>query len=330
MHTYHRLCLSEREEISRQLATGASIRGIARYLGRDPATVSREINQSGFGRQRYRAVLAEKRARKRRRCQGRKRILDQYPRLRRIVLTKLRLRWSPEQIATYLKITYADATMHVSPETIYAAIYVLPKGELKGLLTQSLRQKRRFRYRQTSKVHGRSYHNLPDLMSIDERPRSVETRTVAGHWEGDLILGRWKRSALGTLVERKTRYLKLVPLTGKDHVSVRKGIEQRLNRLPQNLKQSLTWDRGPEMSSHQTLTERTKITVYFAHPASPWERGTNENTNMLVRDFFPKKTDFTKISRKQILYVEKIINERPRKSLGWKTPKQALQAELLR
>jgi IS30 family transposase len=278
----------------------------------------------------YRAVLAEKRARRRRRKQGRKRLLNKYPKLKHVILAKLKLHWSPEQIAVYLKMTYADTTMHVSHETIYASIYVLPKGVLKKSLVQSLRQKRKYRYRTGSKA-TRTYRNLPNLVSIDDRPKGVENRTVAGHWEGDLILGKWKRSALGTLVERKTRYLKLVPLgTHKDHESVRKGIAARLNRLPAHLKQSLTWDRGTEMSSHETLTKRTKIKVYFAHPASPWERGTNENTNMLVRDFFPKKTDFTTVSRKQILYVEKIINERPRKSLGWRTPKEALETELLR
>ena len=329
-YTYHRLSFSEREDISRGIASGKSIRSIATHLGRSPATISREVQQPYFGRDGYRAVLAEKRARKRRRLQGRKRLFDMYPLLKRVVLSKLYLHWSPEQIAVYLKMTYADATMHLSPETIYASIYVLPKGELKKVLVSSLRRKRAFRRQKTHKSRT-VYHNLPQLVSIDERPDVVESRTVAGHWEGDLILGRWKRSALGTLVERKTRYLKLIPLGAhKDHTSVRKGIAQRLNRLPKQLKQSLTWDRGVEMSSHQILTEKTKIQVYFAHPASPWERGTNENTNMLVRDFFPKKTDFTKVTRKEILYVERILNERPRKALGWKTPKQALDAELLR
>ena len=327
---YHRLNLKEREEISRGLARGDSIRSIARQLVRNPGNLSREINQPSFGRTGYRALLAEKRSRRRRRQQGRKRLFDQNPTLRRVVFKKLSKAWSPEQIVNFLKKRYPlNTAMRTTPETIYASIYVLPKGELRKQLVKALRQQRRYRRRKAFKTH-KKVQNLPNFLSIEQRPKGVENRRMAGHWEGDLILGRWKRSALGTVVERKTRFLKLIPLVNKDHESVRKGIQAKLNRLPPKLKRSLTWDQGGEMSSHEQLTKKTRIVVYFAHPASPWERGTNENTNMLIRQFFPKGTDFSKVSRKEIGWVEKLINERPRKGLRWRTPKEAFHTELLR
>lgn len=328
---YHRLSMTEREEISRLLATGQSFRAIARHLGRSPGSISREVNQKWFDRDTYRACIAQIRARKRRSLQGRKSKLGENPRLSRLVIRKLRLYWSPEQIVRYLKKRYpTDMNMRVSPETIYAAIYILPKGELKKSLTKALRQQHTKRYTRKPKNTVRPTPNIPSPLSIEQRPAEVETRQVAGHWEGDLIIGKWKQSALGTLVERKTRYTKLIPLQAKDHVSVRQGIEKWFNYLPSKLKASLTWDQGGEMSSHQILTAKTKVKVYFAHPASPWERGTNENTNMLVRQFFPKGTDFNKVSKKEVKYVEKLLNDRPRKCLNWASPQEAFKKEVLR
>lgn len=328
MLKYHRLTLEEREEISRQLAAGASIRGIARYLSRQPSTISREVNQIWFGKKYYRALAAEKRARKRRRQQGRKQLLCQYPKLKRVVFNKLKLRWSPEQIAEFLKIRYPDnTTMRISHEAIYSYLYVLPKGKLKQELIAYLRRHRSHRIKRGSRKGKTS--KIPDLISIEERPKEVENRIIPGHWEGDLLVGRWKRSALGTLVERTTRNVILVPLKTHHAPDVRLGFAKEMRQVPKQMKKTLTYDRGREMTEHKLFTKATKVKVYFCHPKSPWERGTNENTNMLIRQFFPKKTDFNKLSRKEIKYVQKLLNERPRKVLGWKTPKEAFN-QLLR
>lgn len=328
MLKYHRLFLEEREEISRQLAKGASIRGIARRLGREPSTISREINQLWFGRKHYRAVVAEKRARKRRKQQGRKQLLSRRPKLKRLVLTKLRLRWSPEQIAEFLKIRYpTDKTMRVSPQTIYAYVYVSAKGALKQELLCCLRRQRKRWKRLGSKQ--RKTAGIPDLISIEDRPKAVENRIVPGHWEGDILIGRWKRSALGSLVERTTRATILVPLKGYHAREVRKAFAQEMKQVPKQMRLSLTYDRGREMAEHQMFTKATQVKVYFCHAQSPWERGTNEHTNMLIRQFFPRKTDFSRLARREIKYVQKLLNERPQKVLGWRTPKEAFQ-KLLR
>ena len=328
MLIYHRLDLKEREEISRHLATGVSIRGIARHLVRAPSTISREINQIWFGRRNYRASAAQERALKKRKLQGRKESFNQYPRLKAIVLQRLKLRWSPEQIANYLKTRYPDdETMRISQETIYAYLYVLPKGRLKKELLSYLRWQRQHRRKRGSKKGKNS--GIPGLISIDDRPKEVESRTVPGHWEGDMLIGRWKRTALGTLVERTTRTVLLVPLKSHYASDVRKAFAREMKQVPKQMRLSLTYDRGREMAEHHLFTKATQVQVYFCHPQSPWERGTNENTNMLIRQFFPKKTDFSKITRKEIKYVQKLLNERPRKVLGWKTPKEAFQ-QLLR
>jgi transposase, IS30 family len=215
-------------------------------------------------------------------------------------------------------------TMRISHEAIYQYIYVLPRGNLRKELLSCLRQERKYRRRKrtnTAKeddMRGR----IADMLSIEERPKEVADRTIPGHWEGDLILGKYKRSALGTLVERTTRTVILVPLKAKDAVSVRKAYVKALRSLPKELTKTLTYDQGKEMSQHKRFTVDTDITVYFAHPGSPWERGTNENTNGLVRQYFPKGTDFSKIPVKRIKHVESELNDRPRKVLHWKKPNE--------
>ena len=276
-----------------------------------------------MNRNNYRAHKAHWHARQQKKKQGRKRKMEMNAELKQFVLDKLKLRWSPEQIARELKRLYPDnMEMRLSHETIYRYVYVLPRGSLKKELLLYLRQQKLY-HRRTGKNQPRNKEKrgqIPEMISIEERPKEVEKRTIPGHWEGDLILGKWKRSALGTLVERTTRTTILVPLLNKDAVSVRKAFAQEMKKVPQQMKLSLTYDQGREMSEHKLFTKNTKIKVYFAHPGSPWERGTNENTNGLIRQFFPKGTEFDKVSRTEIKQVQDMLNGRPRKSLNWKKP----------
>jgi IS30 family transposase len=246
--------------------------------------------------------------------------------LAKIVHRKIGLFWSPEQIAQWLKREYADAAMHVSAETIYSYLYVLPKGELKKDLIRGLRHQHQRRYKKDRKMRKGVQMRLADMISIEERPKEVADRSVPGHWEGDILIGgQREQSALGTLVERTTRTTLLIPLKGKSAKEVRKAFSREIKKLPKKICLSLTYDQGREMAEHKLLTKETKVKVYFAHPRSPWERGTNENTNGLIRHFFPKGTDFNKIPRKEIKRAERLLNERPRKVLNWKTPYQAMQ-----
>jgi len=322
---YRRLSMAEREEISLQLVMGNSYRAIARQLGRSPSTLSRELarNSSPPG---YRAVTAQKKADKRHPRKPRKLATDS--RLRQYVLKGLRKQWSPQQISARLKEHYPDdETMRVSAETIYTYLYVLPRGELRRELLGYLRQHHKQR-RPRSRGQDRR-GQIPEMISIEERPAEVADRTVPGHWEGDLIMGASNRTALGTLVERTTRTTLLVPLKAKDAESVRKAFARRLRAIPKQMKLSLTYDRGKEMAEHKLFTCDTRMKVYFAHPQSPWERGTNENTNGLIRQYFPKGTDFSKVSYHMIMKAQDRLNGRPRKVLGWKTPYEAFN-ELLR
>ena len=320
---YTRLTLEEREEISRGQACGESISNIASRLGRHKSTISRELKRYTSKKKGYRASAAQYRAswqatlRKRGKSKipGNK-VLEQY--IQKHILKG----WSPEQIVRRLKIEYSeDVSMQVSHETIYTYIYVLPRGELKKQLLAGLRQQRKYRRRrkkgtQEAETRGK----LADTISIEERPKEVADRTVPGHWEGDLILGSYKKSALGTLVERTTRFTLLVPLQAKDAISVRKAYTKAVKRLPKQLKKSLTYDQGKEMCEHKLFTKDTNVKVYFAHPGCPWERGTNENTNGLIRQFFPKGTDFNKVSSREIKRVQNLLNDRPRKALEFETP----------
>lgn len=329
MRCYTRLTCTEREEISRYVAAGASLRAIARQLGRAPSTVSRELHRTGhvrlrYRRHHYRAWPAQRLATRVGRQRRRPRALVVNRRLRAEVLAGLAQRWSPEQIATRLRAAYPDdPTMRISHEAIYTYLYVLPRGQLRRELLAYLRQRhKRRRARRSSRAHERR-GQLPDMISIEERPVEVADRTIPGHWEGDLLMGRRSASALGTLVERTTRTTILVPLRAKDATSVRRAFARELRTLPQQMRRSLTYDRGKEMAEHRLFTETTGIKVYFAHPQSPWERGTNENTNGLLRQFFPKRTDFTQLSRRQIKHVQHLMNGRPRKVLHWRTPSEA-------
>jgi IS30 family transposase len=271
----------------------------------------------------YRAFKANQDAKRQKRKQGRKRKIDHNPELKQFIFDKLKLRWSPDQIAEELKLMYPDNTsMHISHEAIYSYIYVLPRGSLKKELLSYLRQQKKYK-RRKGKHQPRNDEKrgqIPAMISIEERPKEVEDRTIPGHWEGDLIMGRWKRSALGTLVERTTRTVILVPLASKDALSVRKAFAREMKKLPVQMKLSLTYDQGKEMAEHKLFTKDTKIKVYFAHPGSPWERGTNENTNGLIRQFFPKGTEFDKVSRREIKHVQDLLNGRPRRALNYRKP----------
>lgn len=326
MAGYRRLSLAEREEISRGLAQGLSLRAIGRVLERSPSTISRELERNGWSRGRYRAHTAHRSTRRRRR-RCRQRRLDGCPRLRCWVLQRLRWAWSPQQIAARLKRDFPDdGAMRLSHEALYTYLYVLPRGELRRELLSYLRRGHRRRRPRRSGPSQRG--QIPEMISIEERPAEVADRTVPGHWESDLIIGRDKGSAIGTLVERTTRTLILVPLQGKDAETVRKAFARQLRTLPSQMKLSLTHDRGKEMSQHRLFTRATKIQVYFAHPQSPWERGTNENTNGLIRQYFPKGTDFNEVSYYRLKRVQHLLNGRPRAVLDWRTPYEAFQ-ELL-
>ena len=330
MGGYRRLLVEEREEISRFLAQGVGIRAIGRELGRNAGTISREVRRGSSNRWRYRAIRADQRSKRnaRRRRLG-KRKLFLRPELAKVVQAKLRLKWSPEQIAKWLKREYDDATMHVAAETIYTYVYVLPRGKLKAELLRSLRREHKYRRRRGRKMKE-PVVAIEDMLSIEERPAEVADRIVPGHWEGDLIVGgRREQTVLGTLVERTTRTVLLVPLKSKRADEVRRAFAREMRRLPQQMRLSLTYDQGREMAQHKLFTQQTRMKVYFAHPRSPWERGTNENTNGLIRQFFPAGTDFRKISRKEIKHVQHLLNGRPRKVLNWRTPYEAMQ-EVLR
>src|SRR3989338_6416425 len=298
---YRRLTNAEREEMSRGLAQGESISAIARRLGRAPSTVSREVGRNS-GTSGYLAFSAGRRAQESAssRRNGKSRIARE-DHLRAYVIRKLKQRWSPREIVTRIQEEYPlDMTMRISHEAIYRYIYVLPRGSLKQALVKALRQERAYRRKQRRGKVEETRGKIADMLSIEERPAEVADRTVLGHWEGDLIMGRYKRTALGTLVERTTRYAILVPLgKNKDAVSVRKAYARELGALPKEITKTLTYDQGKEMSEHKRFTIDTGIQVYFAHPGSPWERGTNENTNCLIRQYFPKGTDFSKIPMKE-------------------------------
>lgn len=329
MHTtthYRRLSSAEREEMSRGLARGETISAIARRLDRAPSTVSREVNRNSETSG-YRAFSAGRRAREAAasRRQG-KSLLAGEDRLRTYVIEKLKKRWSPREIVKRLEEEYpVDMAMRISHEAIYRYIYVLPRGSLKQTLIRALRQERK--YRRTRK-HGNieeTRGKIADMLSIEERPKEVADRAIPGHWEGDLIMGRYKRTALGTLVERTTRYTILVPLgKTKDAERVRRAYAKELGALPREIAKTLTYDQGKEMSEHKQFTVDTGIQVYFAHPGSPWERGTNENTNGLVRQYFPKGIEFDKVSVREIKRVQRELNDRPRAVLHYKKPEEVI------
>jgi IS30 family transposase len=312
------LTLAEREEISRAVAAGHSIRSIAASLARAPSTVSREIKRNG-GSGCYRASQADQAAWDRA-CRPKTCKLAERRRLAYLVAEKLRRQWSPEQIAGWLKRTYPDdASGQVSHETIYRSLFIQSRGALKKELLEHLRRTRAMRrsrhHTQKTDDHGR----ITGTVSISERPATVEDRAVPGHWEGDLLFGS-KNSQIATLVERQTRYVMLVKVGGKDTQTVINALIKSARRLPQELYKSLTWDRGKEMADHKRFTLATDIKVYFCDPHNPWQRGTNENTNGLVRQYFPKGMDLSAFSQAKLNAVARRLNERPRKTLSYETP----------
>jgi IS30 family transposase len=322
------LSAAEREEISRHLVAGTSVRGIARQLRRSPSTISREIARNG-GPQAYRAGQAEHRA-----CRQAPRpktcLLASNEPLRRVVAQKLQANWAPQQISGWLQeVHHNEPTMQISHETIYRSLFVQAKGVLKKELTHHLRSGRAIRRGKTATTKGQSRGQIVDAVSIRERPSEAEDRAVPGHWEGDLICGS-KNSYIATLVERHSRFAMLVKLHNRETLTVVSALTQLVQGLPEGLMTTLTWDQGKELAAHKRFTVATDVKVYFCDPRSPWQRGTNENTNGLLRQYFPKGTDISVFSQEHLDAVADQLNTRPRKTLGYKTPADTLALALLR
>ncbi len=313
---------AEREEISRGLAAGESLRTIARRLGRPASTVCREVNRNG-DRRNYRAQKAEERAwhraRRPKRC-----LLTLNERLRDLVAQKLREDWSPEQISGWLKREYPlDEAMHISHETIYRTLFVQARGALKRELLAHLRSRRMMRKSRRASTRGQPRGQIKEAVSIRERPPEAEDRAVPGHWEGDLISGS-RNTHIATLVERSSRFVMLVRLSGKDTEIVVAALGEQIRRLPGTMMDTLTWDRGPEMAAHKKFTVATDVAVYFCDPQSPWQRGTSENTNRLLRQYLPRKTDLSVHSQHDLDLIALKLNSRPRKTLDYSTPAATL------
>jgi len=312
------LTLAEREEISRGVVGGLSLRSIAATLGRAPSTVCREINRND-GRRHYRANKAEQaawnRAQRPKTCK-----LANNRALARMVAKKLQLQWAPRQIAGWLKRHYpGDENMQVSHETIYRTLYIQARGALKKELLKHLRRTRAMRRSRHHTQKGPDHGQIVDAVSIRERPAEVEDRAVPGHWEGDLLCGT-KDSQIATLVERHSRYVMLVRVPSKDTKTVVNALIKQAHKLPRELYKSLTWDRGSEMASHKHFSLATDVNVYFCDPQSPWQRGSNENTNGLLRQYFPKGMDLSNVHQNRLNAVARQLNERPRETLHFETP----------
>lgn len=318
------LTLQEREQISRGLAKSMSLRSIARELGRSPSTISREVSKNQ-GVIKYRAVIADElaweRSRRPKDC-----LLALRPNLCQTIASKLTIKWSPEQISGWLKHEFADQPdMQISHETIYRSLFIQARGVLKKELVAHLRSRRMMRRSKLSTTKGRPRGQIIDAISIRERPAEVADRAVPGHWEGDLLAGS-HNSHIATLVERHSRFTLLVQVAGKDTNSVITALSREVNKLPENLKKTLTWDRGTEMAQHKSFTIATDVQVYFCDPRSPWQRGSNENTNRLLRQYFPKGTDLRGFNQEYLDQIAQQLNERPRKTLGFDTPAARLAA----
>ena len=318
------LILAEREDISRGIASGSSIREIARHLNRTASTVSREVIRHD-GRPAYRAHDADSQAwasaLRPKRC-----LLAGNRKLRNMVASKLIQDWSPEQISGWLKTQYPDdESMRVSHETIYRTLFIQARGVLKKELLDYLRSKRHMRRSRHASPHG--HGRIIDAISIRERPAEAEDRAIPGHWEGDLLSGG-NNSHMVTLVERHSRFLMLIKVPSKDTAVVVAALSKHVRKLPATLRRSLTWDRGLEMAKHKEFTVATDVQVYFCDPQSPWQRGTNENTNLLLRQYFPRGTDLSVHSQAQLEQVALRLNQRPRKTLGFETPASKLQASV--
>jgi IS30 family transposase len=320
------LTLAEREDISRGIASGSPLREIARRLDRAASTVSREISRHG-SRPTYRAHVADDHAWDSA-LRPKKCLLAVNRKLRNIVASKLILDWSPEQISGWLKTQHPDdESLRVSHETIYRSLFIQARGVLKKELMDHLRSKRRIRRSRHATVSGQSRGQIVDAISIRERPAEVEDRAIPGHWEGDLLSGA-KNSYIATLVERHSRFAMLIKVPSKETEAVVAALSAHVRKLPATLKRSLTWDRGLEMAKHKDFTVATDVQVYFCDPQSPWQRGTNENTNLLLRQYFPRGTDLSGYSQAQLDQVSLRLNQRPRKTLGFETPASKLQASV--
>jgi len=316
----------EREDISRGVASGASLRKIAQLLDRAASTVSREVARHG-GRPEYRANEADQRAwdsaLRPKPC-----LLAMREQLREVVASKLLLDWSPEQISGWLTTQYSsDESMRVSHETIYRSLFIQARGVLKKELVGHLRSKRRIRRSRHARIFKDARGQIVDAISIRERPAEIEDRAVPGHWEGDLI-GGTKNSHIATLVERHSRFTALVKVRSKDTTTVVAALSRQIRKLPTSLRRSLTWDRGLEMAQHKSFTVATDVKVYFCDPHSPWQRGTNENTNRLLRQYLPKRTDLSGYTQSQLDKIALRLNQRPRKTLGFETPASKLHASV--
>jgi IS30 family transposase len=317
------LKMAEREEISRGLGSGESLRSIARRLGRAPSTVSREVARHGGGA-RYRAnhanYEASRSALRPKPCR-----LALNGRLRSLVASKLALEWSPEQVSGWLKIRYPDdESMQISHETIYKSLFIQARGVLKKELIKHLRSGRRFRYARKS-ASAELRGKIPDTISIRERPAEADDRAIPGHWEGDLLYGT-KSTQIITLVERHSRFTSLIKVADHKSENVVAALTRHVRTLPNSLRRSLTWDHGKEMTNHVNFSVATDVKVYFCDPSSPWQRGSNENTNGLLRQYFPKGKDVSGFTQSQLNKVALRLNQRPRKTLGFKTPADKLQA----
>jgi transposase, IS30 family len=317
-----RLSLEEREEISRGLAAGYSIRAVAEALGRSPSTVCREVNANG-GRRKYRALVAD-RAACRRALRPKRAKLAQCRRLRGVVERKLEAKWSPQQISAWLALEYPDRPeMQVSHETIYQSLFVQSRGALRKELHSCLRTGRAMRRAKAYTKGNVGQGQLKNMVMISERPAEVEDRAVPGHWEGDLIFGK-KMTSIGTLVERHSRYVILLKLpNGHGAEAVRKAMTKRILTLPAQVRRSITWDQGKEMAEHVEFTVETGVQIYFCDPKSPWQRGSNENTNGLLRQYLPKASDISQCTQRELDAIARSLNTRPRQTLEWMTPSQA-------
>lgn len=329
-HGKHLDCV-ERAVIFSEALRGSSQRQIARLLGRAASTISRELARGCASKeaeqpycpQRGQRVYEQRRARCRPRCKlvvGGATYLFVRDHL-------LKFRWSPEQIAATLRLMYPDdPTARVSHETIYAMIYAQPRGGLKAAMVEALRQGKP--KRGTRRTTGAGSAIVPDSLKIIHRPEEVDARLIPGHWEGDMIKGPFSRSSIGTLVERKTRFVLLCKMDGNGAEAALEGFSRQMKRLPVSLRKSMTYDRGLEMACHPELARRLKIDIWFCDPYSPWQRGSNENTNGLLRQFLPKGTDLSTYSQRDLSHIAKLLNDRPRKTLAWKSPAQAIAEEL--
>jgi IS30 family transposase len=315
------LTLDDREEISRGIAKGKSVRSMADGVERSPSTISREIERNG-GRSKYRAALADERAwdqaKRPKDC-----LLLTNRRLGEFVAAKLQADWSPQQISGWLAAFGSDKRMRVSHETIYRSLYLQTRGVLSRELLERLRTRRKMRRAKGNTTAGQTRGQIVGAVSIHDRPAEVETRLVPGHWEGDLLTGA-RNSHILTLVERYSRYVILIRVEGKDAETVGVALTARVTKLPRGLFRSLTWDRGTELAFHKRFTQATGVRVYFCDPKSPWQRGTNENTNGLLRQYFPDGVDLSPYSQRDLDLIAIGLNQRPRKTLGYLSPRDRI------